>query len=731
MNGDTFKKVAAIARLRKKAFKSADKIPYGYDNKPFKLDGCIDLDVTFAEYTMCTTVYLKMDAHDSLLLSEGVCHQLGIISYHPNVEASPSTSSTPTTAESNVPVGSVSVVRVHLVKSTRLLPLQSKMVAVNLQQDHGLSGTILIEPSSDNSTDLLLGCCIVNLTEDTPFQVLLTNPTGFTQQVGKGSWSALACEVTPIHASMLPHDPATVKHVNSADSVDAEHRQQLMSKILFQDSDSSLTRKEKDQLKNFLLANHDAFALMEGERGETDQIQMQIDTGSSLPLYQPARRTPFAAHEEIARQLHQMQQQGVISPSTSPWASPVVLVRKKDGSLRFCIDFRKLNAITKPDVFPLPRIDDLSDQLGKSRYFSTLDLAAGYWQVQMHSSSKEKTAFITHKGLYEFNVMPFGLRNAPAVFQRLMQQILGNLNQDDEPPFVSVYLDDIIIYSETFQDHLNHLQQVISRLRNAGLKLKPSKCYFNCQEVKYLGHVITPHGISPNPARLLAVRDYPVPMSVKEVRQFIGLASYYRHFIPGFANIAEPLHRLTRKGAVFTWTDHCEEAFQGLKDKLISAPVLCYPDFSQSFVLETDASIAGLGAILSQKNSDGKLHLVAYASRALSAQEKKYAATELETLAVVWRVSHFHAYLYGHDVLVYTDHSAVQAVLETPSSNGKHSRWWSKLYGTGLKSIKIKYRAGQDNKNADALSRSPFTQHVPSDDNNDPTVVAAVQSQKG
>ena len=397
MNGDTFKKVAAIARLRKKAFKSADKIPYGYDNKPFKLDGCIDLDVTFAEYTMCTTVYLKMDAHDSLLLSEGVCHQLGIISYHPNVEASPSTSSTPTTAESNVPVGSVSVVRVHLVKSTRLLPLQSKMVAVNLQQDHGLSGTILIEPSSDNSTDLLLGCCIVNLTEDTPFQVLLTNPTGFTQQVGKGSWSALACEVTPIHASMLPHDPATVKHVNSADSVDAEHRQQLMSKILFQDSDSSLTRKEKDQLKNFLLANHDAFALMEGERGETDQIQMQIDTGSSLPLYQPARRTPFAAREEIARQLHQMQQQGVISPSTSPWASPVVLVRKKDGSLRFCIDFRKLNAITKPDVFPLPRIDDLSDQLGKSRYFSTLDLAAGYWQVQMHSSSKEKTAFITHK----------------------------------------------------------------------------------------------------------------------------------------------------------------------------------------------------------------------------------------------------------------------------------------------------------------------------------------------
>ena len=285
------------------------------------------------------------------------------------------------------------------------------------------------------------------------------------------------------------------------------------------------------------------------------------------------------------------------------------------------------------------------------------------------------------------------------------------VNQDDEPPFVSVYLD-IIVYSETFQDHLNHLQQVISKLRNAGLQLKPSKCYFNCQEVEYLGHVITPHGISPNPIRLQAIRDYPVPTSVKEIR---GLVSYYCRFIPRFANIAKPLHRLKRKGAMSTWTDHCEEAFQILKNKLISALVLSYPDFSQSFVLETDASIAGFGAILSQKHSDGKLHPVAYASRALSAQEKKYAATELETLAVVWGVSHFHAYLYGYDVLIYTDHSTVQAVLETPSSNGKHFRWWSKLYGTGLKSIKIKYRAGQDNKHADALSRSPSAQHIPND----------------
>ena len=197
-----------------------------------------------------------------------------------------------------------------------------------------------------------------------------------------------------------------------------------------------------------LLLNHDAFALTDGEREKTDLLQMQIDTGNSLSRYQPVRR---AAREETARQLNQMQLQGVISPSSSPRASPVILVRKKDVSLRFCIDFRNLNAVMKPDVFPVPWIDDLLDQLGKSRFFSTLDLAAGYWQVQLYPSAKEKTAFITHKGLYQFNVMPFGLRNVPAVFQHLIQKVLAGLNQDDKPPYVSVYLDNILIYSETLE----------------------------------------------------------------------------------------------------------------------------------------------------------------------------------------------------------------------------------------------------------------------------------------
>ena len=434
---------------------------------------------------------------------------------------------------------------------------------------------------------------------------------------------------------------------------------------------------------------------------------MSINTGDAAPRKQPLRRTPFAARREVADQLRKMQSQGVIRPSSSPWASPVVLVRKKDGSLRFCIDYRNLNAVTKTDQFPLPRIDDLIDQLGSAKYFSTLDLASGYWQVQVEENSKEKTAFITHQGLYEFNTMPFGLKNAPAVFQRLMQRVLMGLNLDNGPDFVSVYIDDVLVFSRTFEEHLKHLKLVIQRLRDAGLKLKPSKCHFICQSVKYLGHLITPEGIHPNPDRIAAVQDYPIPQCVKGVRQFLGIASYYRRFVRSFAKIAQPLHALTQKGAQFVWSPACQDAFMELKNLLVTAPILAYPNFEKGFVLETDASGKGLGAVLSQAGEDKLLHPVAYSSRALSPPEKKYGVTELETLAVVWAVHHYHAYLYGHDVIVYTDHSAVRAVLETPNPSGKHARWWSKVFGSGVRRLEIIYRPGKENANADALSRAP------------------------
>ena len=231
---------------------------------------------------------------------------------------------------------------------------------------------------------------------------------------------------------------ATVKVVSGV-----SQRKKKLASLLF-DEGQATKWQDRDRRYSLLLSNHSVFALDTDERGETSMVQMEISTGGAAPKKQPARRTPFAVRGEVARQLREVQENGVISPSSSPWASPVVLVRKKDGSLRFCIDYRELNSLTKADTFPLPQIDDLLDQLDKAKYFSTLDLASGFWQVRVHPNSREKTAFITHQGLYQFNIMPFGLRNAPAVFQRLMQCVLAGLNPEDGPPFVSVYVDDIL-----------------------------------------------------------------------------------------------------------------------------------------------------------------------------------------------------------------------------------------------------------------------------------------------
>ena len=537
---------------------------------------------------------------------------------------------------------------------------------------------------------------------------MVSNRSGITQCVPAGARLGEAEA-----AQVLSEPEACDGDVNSAQTVvvrqttsedDAQRRAKLLETLTLPDD---LPPRDSEVLQEFLADHHDVFSLEEGERGETDLVHMEINTGDAAPKKQPARRMPFAVRQEVAKQLKSMQRNGVIQPSCSPWSSPVVMVRKKDGSHRFCVDYRGLNSVTKADTFPLPRIDDLLDQLGRASYFSTLDLASGFWQIRMEPLSQEKTAFVTPHGLFEFRVMPFGLTNAPAVFQRLMQQVLAGLNPEDGSEFVTAYIDDILIFSPTLHEHLEHLQQVINRLREVNLKLNPLKCRFVRKEVDYLGHVITAGGLKPNPRLTDAVQKFPQPENVQDVRRFLGMASYYRRFISNFAKIAHPLHQLTAKGIRFAWTAECEAAFLLLKTRLVTPPVLAYPCFGKEFMLETDASVQGLGAVLSQTQEDGKLHPVAYASRALNPSEKNYSVTELETLAVVWAVTHFHSYLYGNRVTVLTDHSAVKAVLETPNPTGKHARWWTRVYGRGVREVRIVYRSGRENASADALSRCP------------------------
>ena len=448
------------------------------------------------------------------------------------------------------------------------------------------------------------------------------------------------------------------------------------------------------------------------------QLHHGINTGDHSPIRQAPRRTPFTLRKKIEEMVDDMLEKEVIQPSKSPWASPVVLVTKKDGSARFCVDYRKLNAVTKLDVFPLPRIDDSLDSLAHAKYFTTLDLAAGYWQVPMEPHSQEKTAFSTHSGLYEFRVMPFGLCNAPATFQRLMETILTGLARD----LCVVYLDDILVIGKTFVEHLQNLRQVFGHLREAGLRLQPKKCHLALHSVEYLGYVVTDQGISADPRKVEAIREFPTPCDLKALRSFVGLASYYRRFIPSFSKIAAPLFALTKKDAPFVWNCDCQNAFVSLKEAMTNAPVLVFPRFGSGFVLETDASGVGLGAVLAQEQPDGSVRPIAYASRTLQQHEQNYGVTELEALGVVWAVRHFRHYLYGNRCDVFTDHEALKTLLNTPHPSGKLARWGLSLQELDLH---IHYRPGPKNNNADALSRYPTGS--PGDDCPDVGQVSALE----
>ena len=424
-----------------------------------------------------------------------------------------------------------------------------------------------------------------------------------------------------------------------------------------------------------LLDYADVFADDAGDLGKTDKLHHTINTGCTLPVRQAAHRLPAAQRVEVRKLLKEMEEKRIIRPSKSPWASPVVLVKKKDGSTRFCVDYRKLNSVMHKDAYPLPRNDDTLQSLSGSRWFSTIDLLSGYWQVDIAEDDKEKTAFITHDGLFEFNVMPFGLCNAPATFQRLMNVTLSGMLWSE----CLVYLDDIIIFGRTFEEHLSHLASVLERLREVNLKTKLSKCNFLKQRVHYLGHVISSDGITTDPSKTERIINWPTPRNVQEVQQFLGLASYYWRFIQNFAGIAKPLHRLTERGRIFKWTVECENAFAKLKLCLRSSPILSFPDFLLPFMLDTDACQCGIGAVLSQIHKDGTERVVAYASRAMSKSERKYSVTQQELLAVVTFIQHFRQFLLGQHFLLRIDHGSLQWLHSLKEPEGQLARWLEQL----------------------------------------------------
>ena len=464
------------------------------------------------------------------------------------------------------------------------------------------------------------------------------------------------------------------------------------------------TRKELHQLLETLKPFKDLFAENPDEVNQIDKniVEHKIDTGDSPPLAQGPRRTSPDQAKIIQEKISSMLKAGIISPSRSPWSSPVLLVpkpNKPDGTKdwRFCIDFRRLNKVTKNEIYSLPRIDDCIDSLAGKSYFSTLDAASGYWQVPMAEEDKAKTAFTTYFGQYQFNRMAFGLITAPATYQRMMDTVLAGLKWQ----CLAVYLDDVLIHSRTFDEHLKDIAATLSRFKEANIQMKSSKCNFLSQEIKYLGHLVGKNGIKANPEKIQKIKDWLLPKTAAEVQSFLGLAGYYRKLVDNFASYESPL-RMAISNKPFKMDEKAINAFNKLKHALMSDPIVKLPDFSGNaqFELHTDASDLGISAILCQIDKNGLESVIHYASRMLTKQELKYHTQEKEALAIVFGCNKFRNYLIGSPFIIRTDHHSLQWLWR--HEKGRLARWALSLSEFDYV---IKHRKGTENVNADVLSR--------------------------
>lgn len=448
----------------------------------------------------------------------------------------------------------------------------------------------------------------------------------------------------------------------------------------------------------------------------TTEIEHEIKTNTDAAINAKLYRYPPKHELEVKKQIEEMERQGIIRKSKSKYSSPLLVIPKKSDNsgekkYRICIDYRALNAVTEDDQFPIPNIEAAFDKLGRAQYFSVFDLAKGYYQIPVKEQDRHKTAFITPQGLYEFVRMPFGLKNAPRTFQRLINHVLRKYINI----ICIVYLDDILVFSTSWEEHLAAIRKIFKVLRKYGLKLQIDKCNFVQRETNFLGHVITKEGLKPNPEKIRIIQNLPLPKTEKQVKSFLGITGYYRKFIKDYAKIAQPMTKYLTKNTKINPNDpNFIESFEKLKTIISTHPVLKFPEFGKPFQLTTDASNYAIGAVLSQNG-----HPVCYASRTLSRHEQNYSATDKEFLAIMWSVQYFRPYLYGNKFSIFTDHQPIkflQTKYKGKDLSPRHQRWLLKL---GEYDFQIEYLKGKENKVADFLSRIKTTDENIKEDNPD------------
>ena len=463
--------------------------------------------------------------------------------------------------------------------------------------------------------------------------------------------------------------------------------------------------EKAEHAQELLMEYHDIFSLDENELGCTSQVQHNIKVTNNEPFKERCQLIPPPLLEEVWTHVNDMLQAGAIRPSSSPWCNAVVLVWKKDSGLRFCIDFRKLNARTKKDSYPLPCIQETLESLEGSCIFSSFDLKSGFWQVEMDEASKQYTAFtVGSLGFFECERMPFGLCNVPVTFQRLMQNCLSELNLT----YCLIYLDDVITFSTDEDDHLHRMRVIFDRFRVEHLKLKPSKCSLFCDEIVFLAHRVIKDGVQSSEEHVKAITNFPEPDSYISIWWFVGMVGHFRCFITHIAWLVRPLNNHLEgdasklKAHKVVLSRKAKEAFSLLKQALLQAPVLKFTDYSKPFVLETDASSDGLGAVLLQEGEDGKLHPVAYGSQSLTKAERNYHVGKTEFLTLKWAVTdHFKEYLIYQPFVVCTDNNPLTYLFATPNLNACGHQWVASLTNFNFT---IEYQHGRNNAAADALS---------------------------